>query len=426
LIAWFYKVRGLFQGYMMAIRLNAGEFASILAGILALLLELMLGIAGVDDEATSSLVLLIAIFAILIPAVKQTVQFVRNQESWHIAGSRAYHDEVIEKMRLSRTYRENGYSIREFDNGKSVEYYVASNLVDTILLEGDISRDRYGVEDNDSSEAPAPIPIVFRKGRFHVPSEVRPLVFEIVRNMFKRNPGRRLFNGRLMRMCSDILPNDWNEPLVVVQQVRYFDGQCTHEIVFKKAPRSDKLNETFFGEALMLDGDNCLLSLWDSRCGNYIGASTLAITSDRKMLLGIQGGKSMANANRFAPSGSGSVEFSDCRHCRRNPDGTITLQDLIRFAAERELKEETTLSDCVKVRTFIIGFARLIERGGKPDFFALSFVDATYDEIVSDFEKEACHQRAWSEQSPGWGGDSTRPNAFRGSKGISGNSHGGF
>ena len=94
---------------------------------------------------------------------------------------------------------------------------------------------------------------------------------------------------------------------------------------------------------------------------NYIGASTIVITKDNCLIIGKQGDYSRANAGRYAPSGSGSVNYSDLK--LSNDFNSIIIN-----AMEREFCEENNYSSNNKIKTIIIGYARLLERGGKPDF----------------------------------------------------------
>ena len=93
----------------------------------------------------------------------------------------------------------------------------------------------------------------------------------------------------------------------------------------------------------------------------------------------------MANANRLAPSGSGSVEYSDYKKLVAGTDAP-TLQELVIRAAERELREECALPAGTVIHTQVIGYTRLLERGGKPDFFCVSQIDITEDEVMRNFE----------------------------------------
>lgn len=48
---------------------------------------------------------------------------------------------------------------------------------------------------------------------------------------------------------------------------------------------------------------------------------------------------------------------------------------------ERELREECGIAGNVALRTRIIGYARLLHRGGKPEFFGVTFVGGLDTEV---------------------------------------------
>lgn len=91
----------------------------------------------------------------------------------------------------------------------------------------------------------------------------------------------------------------------------------------------------------------------------------------------------MANKGRYAPSGSGSVGYRDYVQMKDAP----FLQNVVVYAAERELREECAISREIRLDTVVIWYARLLERGGKPDFIRLTFVAATVDQVKDGFDK---------------------------------------
>lgn len=79
------------------------------------------------------------------------------------------------------------------------------------------------------------------------------------------------------------------------------------------------------------------------------------------------------SAGYLAPSGSGSADYADLNGTRGS------LQEFIRRATERELREECGIGDLkYTIRTELIGFCRVLDRGGLPEFFSVSFIDADH------------------------------------------------
>ena len=167
--------------------------------------------------------------------------------------------------------------------------------------------------------------------------------------------------------------------MMPVSKVSYYSGQCTHEIVYKKFYSLRKIGKIFDGKKLLVDDENVLYPLEYSRCANFLGASTLLITQDNKILIARQGTYSKANPNKYVPTGSGSVEWKK-DYTNVN---TENLCDVIIHAMDRELREEWNLPGRkrLKINTKLIGYARLIERGGKPDYFGLSYTPNSFAEI---------------------------------------------
>jgi hypothetical protein len=76
------------------------------------------------------------------------------------------------------------------------------------------------------------------------------------------------------------------------------------------------------------------------------------------------------NGDRMAPSGSGSTDWAD--YARKDTYGDMVIKTM-----ERELREECSLSTKIKMQTH----ARLLERGGKPDFFGVTRVDCDHSKF---------------------------------------------
>jgi 8-oxo-dGTP pyrophosphatase MutT (NUDIX family) len=107
--------------------------------------------------------------------------------------------------------------------------------------------------------------------------------------------------------------------------------------------------------------------LAESSLADVIGVSTLAMTSDNALVLVSQSGRNVASPLLLAPSGSGSLDPRDLP-----PDQTDTLQNIVRRGMERELCEETGIRPEEIRNTTVVGFARWLERGAKPEFFGVT------------------------------------------------------
>lgn len=276
-----------------------------------------------------------------------------------------------ENINLSDEYLASGYEIKIFNKGLEKNY---TNIYDEYyVMSKEINRKLQ--HPNCSISVKAAFPFVIN-------DEVRTFVPRIMYSNFKSN--RYMYNGKLLKQNQSLLLNDENELDVMnktISKVGYYIGQCTNEIVFKQFSNNRKISKVFDGKELLVDDSNVLHELEDSKCANFLGASTLLFTVDNKILIAKQGSYSKSNSNRYAPTGSGSVEW------RKDYKEIVTsnLCEIITHAMDRELREEWNLPDkkSLKIITILIGYARLIERGGKPDYFGISFTPKTFKELLS-------------------------------------------
>lgn len=86
----------------------------------------------------------------------------------------------------------------------------------------------------------------------------------------------------------------------------------------------------------------------------------------------------IASEGLLAPSGSGSLDPRDL-----GPREEI-LQDIMRRGMERELCEETGIHQNEIHKTTVIGFARWLDRGAKPEFFGITKLSIA----AKDIEKQ--------------------------------------
>lgn len=172
---------------------------------------------------------------------------------------------------------------------------------------------------------------------------------------------------------------DNKEAALHLQKTDYLASVCTNEVTLRRVVSKEMGYEIFNGlrniGLIYSDAKGeaiCeIFPLQKSPCSNHIGISTLAITKTGKIRLTKQSEKSAIYPRALAPSGSGSANWSDLR----NTGGNFTR--FLQKAMERELIEELGLKHLrkPKIQTKVIGFARILNRGGKPEFFGVSFLD---------------------------------------------------
>ena len=346
-----HRIYGKIQSSMMSFGINKGYFIS--AGIAILSVVRVIYEANIDGwenvnyDINTLWPFLVTIVSTIYTISSSIINYRSYSHKFSIIHDNYYKNEVTNKIRLSERQVDNGYAIRFFYNGLNQEKYIISDDINVKLIEGEV------------------ININNLKYKFRLADEIKQYVPCVLKRSFMSE--KVIFNGKLVRMASELcLDSD----SVSVQDVRYFDGQCSNEIVYKKIKSNCSLGLPFSGECLLYDDANVLYDLGYSSCAKYIGASTLVITKDNYIVIGKQDLFSKSNAGRYAPSGSGSVNYKDLKSSK-------DFNSLIINAMEREFCEEShyCLDKKDKMTSVIIGYARLLERGGKPDFFGISFID---------------------------------------------------
>ncbi len=317
----------------------------------------------IDLSGFTSVALILFIFFLIYQIANILLTYRRYAHGYRIRSAKAEKADIQSAWKIGSTEAADGYTMCFFDNGNEKEYYLESADFNNLL--------RSGVQ----------IPCNHMKCGFSLPEEVRDLVPAIVNDVFGNSAA--VSDGKLLRQASHI---EIQQPRVLLQSVHYLQGKCTHEIVYKKFIAPDKIGLAFDGKKLLMDQDNTLYDLTCSPNGNFLGATTLVITRHH-ILITKQGAFSDANKERFAPSGSGSVKYSDVKKARkyykksdRKEKNAVKhpFNDILRYAMEREFCEEChyRMHDIKKhMSTMLVGYVRLMEKGGKPDYFGITYLD---------------------------------------------------
>lgn len=115
----------------------------------------------------------------------------------------------------------------------------------------------------------------------------------------------------------------------------------------------------------------------------HVGVNTIGVTKDGYVLIWQQG-SGQHSCNQAAPTGSGSMDWKDLSAARPAQDdsGRLLFNDVIVYAAERELREESFAGSYVNgLSTRIIGYFRWGRRGGLPGFVCLTKIPLMRDDI---------------------------------------------
>ena len=213
---------------------------------------------------------------------------------------------------------------------------------------------------------------------------------------------QRAFNGAKVALDSSLRDLMEAKRPISLKKVTYFDSICTNEAFRSKlyeAPRvdTDNVNPSTFHVDLTPHfpsyPDNGVERLDSQPCqgvSGHIGATTIALTADNRIVYFHQNKDNLINPRLVSASGSGSLDLDDVANC----DDVTNLKSLVRFGMARELVEESNIFPSKarttgKIRdiardTMITGFFRWVNRCGKPEFVGVTRLGFKFSEISSD------------------------------------------
>ena len=259
---------------------------------------------------------------------------------------------IRENPDLSQTDINAGFETRDYNDGVEQMHYYTSDSVNRRLRTTDIA-----VVEMDH---PYEIPERFRKySRImleHQLGQVEPGQFE---------------NHRICGMYSDLKPDS---DTVTIGMVEYYDLLATF-YSFPYVYRNEKGIVEFKGSSYIYNDFGVIYPLSLMLGANPIGANTIAITSDNKLLIHKQDEKAHVNPGRLMPTGSGSCSWHDYIDIDAQ-----TLQDIVKHGAEYKLRHECNIPDSCGLTTKVMGMAR-VPIGMKPDFYCFTQLDMTWDEL---------------------------------------------
>lgn len=196
-----------------------------------------------------------------------------------------------------------------------------------------------------------------------------------------------LFNARKVRLTSDpVLDEHSALGPVSVQPTHYFDTLVTNDSLPVRLASHRSRTEVFNGNDLCFPG-RTVPACQESACSNHIGASTIALTADDYLVIVEQGYRSNIASGLLMPSGSGSADWKDL-------DGTQDLREFVSRVATRELQEECGLGSADIGWLRVLGYGRLLARGGLPQFFCLARLNCSFRDIQVTRSERAlteCH-----------------------------------
>lgn len=235
---------------------------------------------------------------------------------------------------------------------------------DALLTSWDVNRALYGGVQNPE--------LVVLKRTYHA-GHISP-VAQVLLKEFTGKSGTVVFNAKKVRIASEpLLDSNGMLTAVHVQPTRYFDTLMTNDSLSFALWSKRGHRDVFNGHEFCLPSHS-VPECSESLCANQVGASTLAFTADGYLVITEQGRKSNVAAGQLTSSGSGSADWRDIQGC-------ADLQQFVRKFAGRELVEECGLEREDVEWLKVIGYGRLLYRGGLPQFFCLAKLRCEFADI---------------------------------------------
>lgn len=337
---------------------------------------------------------------IVSDVIKTKKELAGASNSVHPHNSDAFED-FLNRVALPKELKDSGYKIVRGGFGKGI--------IDGHLFQGasvtskDINRVLWDRSTNLSLPLQVSVPPARRSRIFGYPKlwEKPQITQQILYAILKALPALsagKLANESKIRLSEDLLlPSEERE--LLIERTDYLSdlvtGQVTGVIV-----RDSGGHEIYNGYNLAYEWDDGKWKLKlcsKSGCSNQVGASSLALGVSRRKEAGSdalqghifiveQAAGNIQSAGLLAPSGSGSLDWSDY----------TDFGDRLIVGGMREMLEETTDDEIWKeliargqIQTVVTGFGRMLHRGGKPEFYGFVVMPRGEHEIGIDETERA-------------------------------------
>lgn len=203
------------------------------------------------------------------------------------------------------------------------------------------------------------------RSRYRLPEELEEIAPYVLR---RTSGGKWHFNGPCVRMAGDCRLD--GSRIIPFQEACFFDHLCSNELMRWQPHLGAEVWD--LRRKYLYDTDRRLIPLASSELANIVGVSTLAISADRQVLIVDQSSRNHSSQGLKAPSGSGSLEMRD-----QSDD----LAAFVLNGANRELEEETGVTEDMIASSHLLGFGRWLERGAKPEFFGVTLLTGTAESV---------------------------------------------
>ena len=259
---------------------------------------------------------------------------------------------IRENPELSQTDINAGFEARDYDDNTGILHYYTSDSVNRRLRTTDIKV----VDMGHPYEIPKRFQEYSKIMLEHQLGQVEPGQFE---------------NHRICGMYSDLKPDTEK---VTIGMVEYYDLLATF-YSFPYVYRNEKGIIEFKGSSYIYNDFGVIYPLSIMLGANPIGANSVAITTDNKILIHKQDDNAHINPGRLMPTGSGSCSWHDYIDIDAE-----YLQDIVVHGAEYKMRHECNIPESCTMRTKVMGMAR-VPIGMKPDFYCFTQLGMSWDEL---------------------------------------------
>lgn len=254
-------------------------------------------------------------------------------------------------------------------------YATRSGFSDTYLVAPWRSRcDTSPVGDSWSPD----IPVEALPARWEMSRAARPAPlasYAVLRDRMRK--GKIVTDDAKVRIVTELAAFDPAQlDRVQVQRTTYFRSILTNDLASFDVHTGDAVS--FRGIEPCRDSSDLeglrLADMGKSRASNHLGVSVLALTSDWVLVVLMQGRRSNRGSRQLVSTGSGSMDWREVQEGKG-------FMELAFASAIREMREEFTRSIGPVRRAHLLGMARALSRGGKPEVCFLAHLEDTWSQL---------------------------------------------
>ena len=269
-------------------------------------------------------------------------------------------DKIAEENLQSPKYLKYDY---QWDSYDGIEWFLSSSIINEHLK-------------NKASK----MTLRMDKKKATFPEEAKNYLALVISTKLKDN--KKIFNNCLIGLDDDF---DLDMTQVGLKKTDYYSYVSIDEMIYKTIKSKQIISYELNGSMFSVSKSGYLYDMKNAICSNIVGINIIIRTKDDYLLISRQADENDENQNKWVPSASGSLDYNDYT------SGTKSFASLLFAGMFRELKEETGIDyrynkkDILDIH--LLGYVRLLKKGGKPDFFSQCKVDKTKDELKEILDK---------------------------------------